>query len=101
MHNSHASLGDANYSPPTLDISAFLGQEITLELELTEVPYYMVFPAKTRVVHDPSGLRTSTLPSEPGMRLKADDGTVARILCLPIDNTYDSIDIYGQSYSRK
>ena len=47
---------------PTIDISAFLGQEITLELELTEVPYYMVFPEKTRVVRDPSGLRASTFP---------------------------------------
>ena len=35
------------------------------------------------------------------IELKADDGTVARILGLPIDNTYDSIYIYGQSYSRK
>ena len=35
------------------------------------------------------------------IELKADDGTVVRILCLPTDNTYDSIYIYGQSYSRK
>ena len=35
------------------------------------------------------------------IELKADDGPVARILCLPIDNTYDSINSYGQSYSKK
>ena len=58
------SVGDAFTSrmiiAPTIDISTFLGQQITLELELTEVPYYMVFPEKTRVVRDPSVLRAST-----------------------------------------
>lgn len=51
-----------------LDIGAFENQEITLEGELDELPSSMIFLRYSRVVRDPSALRPSPLPSEPGMR---------------------------------
>ena len=53
---------------PNIDLSAFDGQEITVEAELEELPNSMIFPRQTRVVRDPSGLRPSPLPDGPGMR---------------------------------
>lgn len=63
---------------PTIDISAFEGQEITLALMLKELPgASLIFPDRTRLVRDPSGLRPSSLTDEQGRRRLQVD--VARI----------------------
>ena len=63
---------------PTIGLEAFEGQDVTVALTLKELPgASLVFPERTRLVRDPSALRPSTLPEEPGRRrLKVD---VARI----------------------
>jgi hypothetical protein len=51
-----------------IPISAFLGQEITLQGTLDDLPSSLIFLRAPRVVRDPSALRPSTLPSAPGMQ---------------------------------
>lgn len=53
---------------PSIDISAFEGEEITVEGTIDELPTVLVFLRTTRVVRDPSGLTPSTLPAEAGRR---------------------------------
>ena len=55
---------------PDIGLSAFEGQEITLQGDLDELPNSMVFLRNTRVVRDPSGLRASTVSAAPGLRRK-------------------------------
>jgi hypothetical protein len=50
-----------------IDISAFDGQEITIEGTLDEVPSSLVFLRHSRVVRDPSGLRPSPLSQSEGL----------------------------------
>jgi hypothetical protein len=53
---------------PGIDVSAFDGQEITVEGTIDEVPSTILFLRNARVVRDASGLRASPLPAEDGMR---------------------------------
>lgn len=53
---------------PSIDLSAFEGEEITVEGTIDELPTVLVFLRTTRVVRDPSGLTPSTLPAEAGRR---------------------------------
>ncbi|MCC7053265.1 MAG: hypothetical protein IT355_08335 [Gemmatimonadaceae bacterium] len=53
---------------PSIDVSPFEGQEITVQGTIDEVPSTMVFLRQTRVVRDPSGLVPSPLPAASGRR---------------------------------
>lgn len=80
---------------PSIGLGPFVGQEITLEATMDELPMSMVFLKKTRVVRDPSGLRPSTLPEAPGLRRM--QVPVARITA-PAGRGLRAADIRGMHY---
>jgi hypothetical protein len=80
---------------PGIDVSAFEGQEITLQGRLDEVPSSLVFLREARVVRDPSALTPSSLPAAAGRyRLRV---AIDRITA-PSGRGLRPADIHGMLY---
>jgi hypothetical protein len=80
---------------PGIGLGAFLGQDITLEGTLEDLPNSLIFLRNTKVVRDPSALRASSLPAEPGMRRTT--VPVAQIAASP-GNGASPRDLLGMHY---